>query len=53
METEKQIVAKGKDMEKQCKKQYQTPQLIIHGTIQKITGNVGFKGSDTRAGSSV
>ena len=51
MGTEKEIVAERKDLKKQFKKRYQTPQLIIHGTIEKITGNVGDRGSDKLAGS--
>ena len=38
MGNQKEIVPKRKNMKKQLKKCYQTPQMTIHGTIEKITG---------------
>jgi len=49
MGTEKQIV--HKDKKKNLKKCYQTPQLTIHGTIEKITGWTNPGATDHKAGS--
>ncbi len=39
--------------DKEPKKPYKAPQLIVHGTIQAITQNVGTKNADGITGSSV
>jgi hypothetical protein len=43
MKSKEKVVVDRNDIQKQPKKPYQTPQLILHGTIEKITGG-------TRAG---
>ena len=32
---------------------YEPPKLVVHGTVEEITGNVGTKGSDGITGSTV
>jgi hypothetical protein len=53
METEKEIVAEGKDLKKQFKRWYQTPQLIIHGSVEKITEGINPGSVDGRFGSRI
>jgi len=35
------------------KRSYATPELTVHGSVEKITGNIGTKGSDGLTGSTI
>ena len=36
--------------QEQCKRQYQSPQLFIYGSVREITRNLGPKGNDDGGG---
>lgn len=39
--------------EQQGKKPYATPQIVVHGTVDKITGGLGTKSADIPLGSMI
>jgi hypothetical protein len=47
---EKDLVMK-KGVQKQPKKPYRTPQLTVHGSVEKITGRSGGGSGDGMSGS--
>lgn len=51
MEPERRIESAETESQEQTKKPYTTPQLTVHGDVEKITGAVGTTGSDGLTGS--
>lgn len=52
MEPERRMESAEKGpQEERTKKPYATPQLIVHGDVEKITGDVGTAGPDGLTGS--
>lgn len=51
MKSKKKDLREKKDVQEQLKKPYMTPRLTVHGTVEKITGNLGTLGADGPIGS--
>ncbi len=53
MKSEKEDVFEKTDMKDPTKKPYRTPQLTVHGTVEKITEALGAGTKDGVMGSAV
>ncbi len=51
--SERTTEPENKGSQEQTKKPYTTPQLTVHGDVEKITGAVGATGSDGQLGSQI
>ena len=51
MGSKRKAIVRGVDNRKLPKKPYQTPRMTVNGTIEKITKNADYKGSDGPVGS--
>lgn len=53
MKPESRLESEEEESQVQTKKPYTTPQLTVHGDVEKITGAIGASGSDGMLGSQV